>query len=99
MFAVALDMSTHMSNSYLDSRIRLHLNKLRIINVHLLEVTVYDRHTGQVMFDIAVKSLHVLCSSWKEEFIGVSTYGERERNFRISGIATCFQQAAKPGFI
>ena len=39
-FLVALDMSTHMSTLYLDIRIRLHLNRNGILNVHLLTVPV-----------------------------------------------------------
>ena len=39
-FSVALDMSTHISTLYLDIRIRLHLNRNGIVNVHLLAVPV-----------------------------------------------------------
>lgn len=98
-FSIALDMSTHMSTSYLDIRVRLHLNRHGIINVHLLAVPVYERHTAEVIFDTAAKALDVLCPPWKDTIIGVSTDGERKMTGRISGVATRFQNVAKPGFI
>ena len=33
-FYIALEMSTHLSTSYLDIRLRLHLLKYSILNVH-----------------------------------------------------------------
>ena len=68
-FLVALDMSTHLSTSYLYIRICLHLNKNGIVNVHLLAVPVYKRHTTAVIFDTSAKALDVLCPSCKDTII------------------------------
>jgi hypothetical protein len=97
-FAVALDMSTHMSTSYLDIRIRLHLNGPGIINMHLLAIPIFERHTGLVMFQTASRALDVLCPTWRDIIIGISTDGERKMTGHVSGVATRFQQVAKPGF-
>lgn len=98
-FSIALDMSTHMSTSYLDIRIRLHLNKHGILNVHILAVPVYERHTAEVIFDTSSKALDALCPSWRDTIIGISTDGERKMTGRITGVATRFQKVAKDGFI
>ena len=98
-FLVALDISTHMSTSYLDIHIRMHLNRHIIFNVQLLAVPVYVRHTAAVILDTAPKALDFLCPSWKYSIVGVSTYGKRKMTGRISGIATRFQNVTKPGFI
>ena len=88
-----------MSTSYLDIRIRLHLKEAGIINAHLLAVPVYVRHTAQAIFNTATKALDVLCPSWRDIIVGISTDGERKMTGRVSGVATRFRQAAKPGFI
>ena len=98
-FSIALDMSTHMSTSYLDIRVRLHLNHTGIINLHLLALPAFDKHTGLVMFEIASKALDTLCTEWRDIIIGISTDGERKMTGHISGVATRFQEVAKPGFI
>ena len=62
---VDMEMSTHIITSYLDIRIHLHLNHWCNINMQLLALPVYERHTGLVMFDIASQSLDVLCPAWR----------------------------------
>ena len=92
-------MSTHISTSYLDIRIRLYLDHTGIINLHGLAIPVFDRHTGLVIFETASKALDALCESWRDVIIGVSTDGEKKMTGRVSGVATRFQEVAKPGFI
>ncbi|KAF4129570.1 hypothetical protein GN958_ATG21240 [Phytophthora infestans] len=76
-FSVALDMSTHMSVSYLDTRIRL-FHCGQIINLHLLAIPMYDSHTGEAMFNAIIPILDVLGPDWKEVMLGVTTDGERK---------------------
>ena len=71
-FSVAADMAIHMGTSYLDVRVRLCWS-MSVLNIHLLAIPMYDRHTGYIMFDTMVKCLDVLHESWKETIIGVST--------------------------
>ena len=54
---MALNMFTHMSTSYLDIQLRLHLNRVGIVNKHMLANLVNDRHTAEVIFDVAIKAL------------------------------------------
>ena len=96
---MALDISTHMSTSYLDIHIRMHLNRHIIFNVQLLAVPVYVRHTAAVILDTAPKALDFLCPSWKYSIVSVSAYGKRKMAVRISGVATLLQNVAKPGFV
>ena len=98
-FAIALDMSTHMSTSYLDIRICLHLDHTSIVNLHVLAIPVFNRHTGLVIFEVASKALDVLCKSWRDVVIGVSMDGEKKMTGHVSGVVTSFQQVSKPGFI
>ena len=77
----------------------MHLDNAGIINLHLLAIPVYDRHTGLVIFEVASKALDVLCPSWRDIIIGVSTDGERKMTGRVSGAATRFQNISKAGFI
>ena len=91
-------MSTHMSPLYLGILIRLHLNSYYIANVHLISVPMYERHTAAMIFDTAAKALDVLCPSWKDSIVGVSTYGKRKMTGRILGVATRFQEVVNPGF-
>jgi len=88
-----------MSTSYLDIRIRLHLENAGIVNLHLLAIPAFDRHTGQVTFEVASKALDVLCESWRDMLIGISTDGEKKTTGRVSGVAARFQQVCRPRFI
>ena len=50
-FRWALDMSARTRTSFLDIFIRLHLNRNDVVNVRLLAVPAYKRHTAAVIFD------------------------------------------------
>lgn len=89
-FSVAMDMSTHMSTSYLDIRIRLHWED-DILNFHVLAIPLFERHTGEAMFRAASKAFSVLCSDWMDILIGVSTDGERKMTGRIKGTSAGLQ--------
>lgn len=59
-FSIALDMFTRMSPSYLDVGLRVHLNKLCVINLHILAIPMHDSHTAVVIFD-TTKNLLMSC--------------------------------------
>ena len=98
-FSVAMDMSTHMETGYLDIRIRIFTKKNGIVNAHVLAIPVFDRHTGEVVFNTAAKALDCLDPLWRQKVIGISTDRENKMTGRYSGVATRFQQVANPGFI
>lgn len=79
--------------------VRVHLDRHGIFNAHILTVTVYERHTAEVIFDTAAKLLDALCPSWRDIIIGISTDGERKMTGRVSGVSTWLQNVAKGGHI
>ena len=98
-FSLALDMSTHMSVSYLDIRLRLYLLSYGIINVHFLAIPVYERHTGEVIFLTAAEALDAVCPEWRAIIVGGSSDGETKMTGCNSGCITRFEREAMPGFI
>eukprot|EP00171_Calliarthron_tuberculosum_P006802 IDg6802t1 len=92
-------MSTHMSTGYLDIRIRLHSLHHGIVNSHVLAIPVFERHTGEVIFNTAAKAFDYIHLAWRDKIFGISTDGEKKMTRRISGVATRFQQVSKPRFI
>lgn len=62
-------MPIHMGTSYLDIRIRLDLNHVGIVNLHLLAILVYDRHTGLVICLVVSMVSNVWCEPWSAVII------------------------------
>ena len=88
-FSLALDSATHHSTSYLDIRFRVFVKKEgTIVGVHGCALPMFDRHTGEVMFDIVAKFLNVLCPEWKIRLIGVASDGARNMTGRVAGVVT-----------
>ena len=98
-FSVSMDMSTHMSMSYLDIHIYLQLNRNGITNLQLLVIPVYKRHMDELILATAEEYLDVLCMLLKDTVIRISMEGYRKKTGCILGIATLFQNVAKPRFI
>ena len=96
-FSLAMDMSTHMSTSYLDIRICLFVGG-KIENLHLLAIPMFSSHTAEQIFVHAEKALDVLCPRWQDLILSISTDGEQKMTSRVSGVATRFGHVAKPGF-
>lgn len=84
---------------YCAIRGRLHLEKHCIVNMHPLAIHIYDRHIAEGIFGTDTAASDVLCPSWKDIIIGVSTGGESKMTVHISGVATLFQNVTKEGFI
>lgn len=97
-FSIAIDMSTHMSTSYLDIRIRFEHGG-RLYNFHVLALPFSDRHTAAAIFDATSKALDVMCPDWKSVLLSISTDGERKMTGQVKGVATQFLSVTKPGFI
>ena len=57
---IALDMSTHQGFLYLDIRIRICWQG-DILNIHLVYIPVFDRHTGENMFNASAKFFDCIC--------------------------------------
>jgi hypothetical protein len=96
-FWIAMDMSTHMSTSYLDIRMRLFVGGA-IHNLHLLAIPMFGAHTAEQVFNHANTALNAVCPQWRDLIVSISTDGERKMTGRINGVATRFERAAKPSF-
>ena len=96
-FSIAMDMSTHISTSYLDIRIRVFVGG-KIHNLHLLAIPMFSSHTGEEIFLHAERALDVICPTWRDLIVSISTDGERKMTGRVQGVATRFERVAKPGF-
>ena len=67
--------------------------------MQILVITVYEWHTGPVMFEIDSRDLDVLCPVWIGAIVEISNDGERNMTGRVSGVVTHLQQDAKTSFI
>ncbi|ETN13044.1 hypothetical protein PPTG_07990 [Phytophthora nicotianae INRA-310] len=91
-------MSTYLSISYLDVRIRVYYNEI-ILNLHLLAIPMHEGHTGEAMFDAVVPVLDVRCPNWRDVMLGITTDGERKMTGVNKGLATRFQKVCRSGFM
>jgi hypothetical protein len=81
----------------LDIRIRLFISGT-IQNLHLLAIPMFCSHTAEQIFMHAKRALDVTCPQWRDPIVSIATDGERKMTGRVSGVATRFEQVAKPGF-
>jgi hypothetical protein len=49
---------------------------------------MFDRHTGEIMFNTVSKFLTVLCLNWMIRFIGLASDGAPNMTSRIVGVVT-----------
>lgn len=92
-------MSTHVDTSNLDIRFHLHLVKHGIINLHVLAISVYKWHIGQVISDRAARAFDVLWPSQRDIIIGVLMNSKRRWKAPFLVWERRFQNAAKLYFI
>ena len=97
-FSISLDMSTRQGVSYLHIQIRL-CWKGYILNLHLVSITVFDRRTGENMFNVSGKFFDCICQDCQQIILGIATDGDRSRTGCIQSLATRFEQGAIPGLI
>ena len=93
-FSLANDASTHFGKSYFDNRIRFHLNGV-LYNVHAIAIPMFDRHTGENMFNLVSTFLDVVCSDWRAKLIGVSSDGATVMTGHLQGVVTRLEQQAE----
>jgi hypothetical protein len=86
-FSVALDMATHMATSYCDVHIRIY-HKSTVHDFRLLSIPVYERHTGETVFNTFAKAMDALFTGWREKIPGASSDGEKKMTGRDQGVIT-----------
>ena len=92
-----MDMSTHMSASYLDTPIHF-FYRGTIHSFQLVAVPLFTCHTGEHIYLYTKKILDILCPEWQSIMLSITTDGEKKMTGHIQGVATRFEQAALPGF-
>ena len=94
-YSAAFDGSTYQHTSYLDIRVRIYFNG-DIKNIHVIALPMFDRHTGDYMYELFENLFNVLDPSWKTKLIGVTTDGAANMTGRHRGVVTKIQGEALP---
>lgn len=94
-YSVAFDGATNQHNSYLDIRLRLFHNG-EVKNIHVIALPMFERHTGDYMFELFERLFNVLDPSWKNKVLGVTTDGAKNMTGRHRGAVTRIQNAVLP---
>jgi hypothetical protein len=80
-------MATDMATSFCDVRIRI-CHKYTGHDFHLLSIPVYERHTGETIFNAFSKAMDALFPDWRETITGASSDGEEKMTGRHQGVIT-----------
>ncbi|KAH6583989.1 hypothetical protein BASA61_007792 [Batrachochytrium salamandrivorans] len=86
-YSIALDCSTLHGMSYLDIRVRFTLHGI-LYNFHLLALPLFDRHTGELMFEAFVKFMDALYPPMARNFGGHVHRWRSLNDGRIHGFVT-----------
>ncbi len=78
--SLAGDSSTHRGQSFFDLCVYICFRG-RLLNLHLVVIPMFDRHTAGNIFNMLVKFLDALYGKWRAKLIGMSS-DEREHDDR-----------------
>jgi hypothetical protein len=84
--------------SYLDVRIIFSVHDV-MYNFHLLALPLFDRHTGENMFDVLVQFLNAFYPQWRDILVDSSTDGARPMTGRLRGLSTRLEQCSSAKLI
>ena len=59
---------------------------------------MFERHTGENMFNLISDFLGVICSQWCGKLLGVGMDGASSMMGHVGGVATCIEQAIEHKF-
>ncbi len=59
------------------------------MNVHLVFVPMFERHTAENMFNMVIEFLNPLYDMWRDKLIGVLSNGNSTMASRHYGFVTC----------
>jgi hypothetical protein len=97
-YSVAFDGSTYQHTSYLDIRMRMYYDG-DIKNIHVLALPMFERHTGDYMYNLFSDLYEILDPRWKQKLIGVTTDGAANMTGCHRGCVTRIQQESiRDGF-
>jgi len=86
-FSLAADGSTHRGQPFVDQRVRL-CYRGSLLNLHLVALPTFERHTSQNLFEMIVKFMDALFPEWRSKLIGVASDGENVMTGRHAGVVT-----------
>lgn len=86
-FSLAGDASTHQGTPLLDQQIRVCRNGIRI-NLHLVLVQFFQRHTAVNYVKMINTVMDVLCPNWKDKLIAIAFDGKNTMIGHIGGVVT-----------
>ncbi len=72
---LAGDNSTHCGQSFFDLHVHICFRG-RLLNLHLVAIPMFDRHTAGNIFNMLVKFVDTLYDKWCAKLIGMSSDGE-----------------------
>ena len=90
-FSLANDATTHYSSSYLDNRIRIHLNG-KLYDMHVIAIPMFERHTGDNMYHLIVQFLDIICPLWRQRLLGIAADGANVMTGEFQGVVTRLEQ-------
>ncbi|XP_078473017.1 uncharacterized protein LOC144734619 [Lampetra planeri] len=93
-FSLAGDGSTHRGQSFFDLRTRVCYRGF-LVNLHLVAIPMFERHTAQNIFRMLVKFLDALYPNWRAKLIGFSSDGENTMTGRHGGLVTLIVKEAE----
>jgi hypothetical protein len=96
-YSIALDSSAKRGSSYLDIRVRICL-KDDIENLHLMALPMFERHTGEYMFELVEKLLGSLDRQWRHKVVGATADGAPNMMGTRKGVVTRIRETGLPGF-
>jgi hypothetical protein len=97
-YSVAFDSATYQNTSYFDIRLRVYKNG-DVHNIHVLALPMFERHTGDYMFQLFQRLFDTLDPSWKNKLIGVTSDGARSMTGLERGVVTRIQsEVLQQGF-
>ena len=90
-FSYACDTSTHMGVSFIDQLLRLAVDGL-LVDLHLLAIPMFDRHTTLNQFNLITKFMDVINSGWRNNLISLSSDGESTMTSCRGGVITLLEK-------
>jgi hypothetical protein len=89
--SLAGDASTHQGTPLLDQRIRVCFNGV-LMNLHLVLVPFFHRHTAVNYVTMVKTVMNVLCPTWNGKLISIASDGERTITGRTGGVVTLLER-------
>uniref|UniRef100_M4BUL5 Uncharacterized protein n=1 Tax=Hyaloperonospora arabidopsidis (strain Emoy2) TaxID=559515 RepID=M4BUL5_HYAAE len=89
-FSFACDGSTHRGQLFFDMRLRFCYRGVQV-NLHLVAIPMFDRHTSQIIFDTVCKFMDALSAfyeSWRGKMLCVASDGENAMTGHHAGLVT-----------